>query len=280
MTSVCSFAQLSHCKVADIEELKKNGIVVAISDDGYTNKEVQEIMTKYWSASKFTVIKRSGLGEYIKANPTNFVLTYFNDLDVHNFNANNTNRVSNGTETGKIQFLGDCIILAKNLARVNSLRLTDAMMNSYIDFEMRIVNEQAEFIRQIGSINSILTVANLQDTQIGGWKIPTINQKEFIEKELWIADIDISKKEEEIAKMKDAYLPYKYKVVTKAEIAKAIIEKRKDVVYLARAEYKSGINLCFVQDPEKNSVLFFVKEEGRFNSTGLENIKNNKPYQN
>ena len=145
---------------------------------------------------------------------------------------------------------------------------------------MRIVNEQAEFIRQIGSINSILTFSNMQASQIGGWKIPTISQKDFIKKELWIADVDQSKKEEEVAKMKEAYQSYKYKIVTKEDIAKAITEKRKDIVYLARAEYKLGVNLFFIQDPENNRVLFFVKGEGRFNSQGLENIKNNKPYQN
>jgi hypothetical protein len=281
ITSVVSFAQFSHCKVAEIEELKKDGtVVVGISNDETTNQEVQEIMKIYWTTSKFKVIKRSELAEYVKANPANYVLTYIADMDAHNFNINQTSRnLPNGNEVGKIQFMGDCLILAKNLTKSRELNLTDAMTQCYVDFELRIVNEKAEFMREVGAINSILTFPNLQDSLIGKWKIPTINQKAVIEKELWIADVDLNKKELE-ANLKAAYFPYQYKIVSKGEIAKAIIEKRKDIVYLAREEYKLGVNLFLIHSPENNNVLFFTKGEGRFDAKGFEKIKSNKPHEN
>jgi hypothetical protein len=276
-----SSAQFTNCSLAAIDTLKKRGTVaVAISDDESTNQTVQEVMATYWAGSKFIVIKKSELATYISANPENYVLTYMFDHDVHNFNKPPQSKdLGNGREALQMQVIGDCLILVKNLKRANNIKLTDAMINCYIDYEMRIVNERAEFARQIGAISAILSFPDVQENQIGKWKIPTINQNSVISKELWLSDIDVNKKEEDI-KMQEAYAPYKYKIVTKQEIAKAITEKRKDVVYLARAEYKLGVNLFFVHSSEDNRILFFTKGEGRFSVVGFGNIKNNQPHGN
>lgn len=282
IASVMSFAQFANCKLPEIAEFKKNGIlVVAISDDEATNKTVQEIMTGYWTAGKFNVIKRSELPAYMIANPKNYVLTYLSNFDVHDFKkvTDQTKSSGDGKVVVPMQILGDCLILAKNLTRLDGLKLNDAMINCYIDYEMEIVNEQAEFTRQVGAINAILNFPVLSETQIGGWKIPTISHDELIKKKLWIAAVDINKKEDE-AKMRLAYQPYTYEIVTKEQIAKAIIEKRKDIVYLAREEYKLGVNLFLFHQAEDNTVLFFIKGEGRLDTLGLEKIKNNTPHAN
>ncbi len=281
-TNLLLVAQFSHCKLPEIAEFKKNGIlIVAISDDEVTNKTVQEIMTGYWTIGKFNVIKRSELTPYMVANPQNYVLTYLSNFDVHNFRKeiDRTKSPGEGKVVVPMQILGDCLILVKNLASIDGLKLTDAMINCYIDYEMQVVNEQAEFTRQVGAINAILNAPVLAESQIGGWKIPTINQSEMIKKELWIADVDLSKKEEE-AMMREAYKPYEFKIVSKEEIAKAILEKRKGIVYLAREEYKLGVNLFLIHQTEDNKILFFVKGEGRLNSEGFEKIKNNAPHAN
>lgn len=280
--SVISFAQFSHCKLSEIQALKKTGtIVVAVSDDEVTNKTVREIMTAYWTAGKFNVIKRSELTAYMIANPENYVLTYLSNFDVHDFKKviDQTKNSGVAKVVVPMQILGDCLILAKNLTKIDGLKLTDAMINCYIDYEMQIVNEQAEFTRQVGAINAILTFPVLAESQIGGWKIPTISHKDMIEKELWIADIDINKNADQDT-MKSVYQPYKYKIVSKEEIAKAIIEKRKDIVYLAREEYKLGVNLFMIHQAVDNKILFFVKGEGRLDAVGLEKIKNNTPHAN
>lgn len=281
-TTLLSVAQFANCKLPEIAEFKKNGIlVVAISDDEATNKTVQEIMTGYWTAGKFNVIKRSELPAYMVANPQNYVLTYLSNFDVHSFKKeiDRTKSPGEGKVVVPMQILGDCLMLAKNLTSIEGLKLTDALINCYIDYEMQIVNEQAEFTRQVGAINAILNFPVLAESQIGGWKIPTISQKDIIEKELWIADIDINKNVDQDA-MRSAYQPYNYKIVSKEEIAKAIIEKRKDIVYLAREEYKLGVNLFMIHQAEDNKILFFVKGEGRLDAVGLEKIKNNTPHAN
>lgn len=281
-TSLLSVAQFANCKLPEIAEFKKNGIVVvAISDDEVTNKTVQEIMTGYWTAGKFNVIKRSELPAFMIANPENYVLTYLSNFDVHDFKkvTDQTKSSGGGKVVVPMQIIGDCLILAKNLKQIDGIKLTDAMINCYIDYEMQIVNEQAEFTRQIGAINAILNFPVLAQSQIGGWKIPTISHKEMNKKELWIASVDLSKKEEEAA-MRAAYTPYEFKIVSKEEIAKAIIEKRKDIVYLAREEYKVGVNLFMIHQASDNKILFFVKGEGRLDSVGLEKIKNNTPHAN
>lgn len=281
-TTLLSVAQFANCKLSEIAEFKKNGIlIVAISDDELTNKTVQEIMTGYWTTGKFNVIKRSELSAYMIANPQNYVLTYLSNFDVHDFKKviDQTKSSGDAKVVVPMQILGDCLILAKNLTSLDGLKLTDAMINCYIDYEMQIVNEQAEFTRQVGAINAILTFPVLVQSQIGGWKIPTISQKDMIEKELWIADIDINKNVDQDA-MKSVYQPYKYKIVSKEEIAKAIIEKRKGIIYLAREEYKLGVNLFMIHQAEDNKILFFVKGEGRLDATGLEKIKNNAPHAN
>lgn len=277
-----SVAQFANCKLADIEALKKSGtVVVAISEDAATNKTVQEVMKEYWTVSKYYVIKRSELNAFVTSNPENYVLTYLSNFDVHNFkkDIDETKSSGNGKVVVPMQIIGDCLILAKNLAKIDGLKLTDAMINCYIDYEMQIVNEQAEFTRQIGAINAILNFPMLADSQIGGWKIPTISHNEMIKKELWIANVDLSKKEDE-ATMRAAYKPYEFKIVSKEEIAKAILEKRNDIVYLARAEYKVGVNLFMIHQAEENKILFFVKGEGRLDAAGFEKIKSNVPYAN
>ena len=100
----------------------------------------------------------------------------------------------------------------------------------------------------------------------------------LIKKELWIADTDLNKKGEDEAKMKSAYNPYKYKIVSKEEIAKSILEKRKDIVYIARAEYQAGAYMFIVHNPENNRVLFFLGGTGGFDSKQFEKIKTNKAY--
>ena len=276
-------AQFTNCKLEEIETLKKSGtVVVAISDDDATNKSVQEAMTFYWTASKFNVIKKSELAAYVKANPENYVLTYLLDNGTHFFNMTTTsataNTITNTTTSHTANAIGDGLILTKNVKKIKNLKPTDAMVYCFMDADMGLVSEQAEFIRQVGSINSILTFPKLQENQIGKWKVPTINQKEVITKELWIADADLNKKGEDEAKMAAAYKPYKYKIVTKEEIAKAIIEKRKDIVYLACAEYQTGAFMFLIHNPENNRVLFFLPGTRGFDTKGFEKIKSNKVY--
>ncbi|OFY86978.1 MAG: hypothetical protein A3F72_02125 [Bacteroidetes bacterium RIFCSPLOWO2_12_FULL_35_15] len=280
ITSLASIAQFTNCKVSEIEKLKQSGTVtVAISDDDATNKSVQEILTSYWTASKFSVIKKSELEAYVKTNPENYVLTYLVDNSSSVFTMTSTQTAS-ANKNGRTQTktVGDGLILTQNLKKIKKLKPTDAMVYCFIDSDLDLISQQAEFIRQVGAINAILTFPNLQDKQIGGWKIPTLNQKEIIKKELWIADTDLNKKGEDEAKMKSAYNPYKYKIVSKEEIAKSILEKRKDIVYIARAEYQAGAYMFIVHNPENNRVLFFLGGTGGFDSKQFEKIKTNKAY--
>ncbi len=268
--SSISFAQFTKSKVEEIEKLKQSTVIVAISDDEAQNKSAQEVMQSYWTASKFNIIKKSELTAYIKANPENYVLTYLID------NATAVHVKDNGKISSRTRTVGDGLILIKNLKKLKRLAPTEGMM--YVSFapDIDFINEQAEFSRMIGSMNAILTFPELKDNQINGWKIPTINQKEIITKELWVPNTyaGIELKEADLAKWVKSYAPYKYKKVTNEEIAKAIIDKRKDVVYIANVEYEVGRYLILVHSAEDNRVLFLVGGgPGTF-----KNIKENKPY--
>lgn len=279
-TSVISFAQFTNCKVEDINKLKAGTLTVAISDDDVTNKSVNEIMTAYWTVCKFQVIKRSELDAHVKANPQNYILSYINNNESRIFTMSNTQMASTagaGTRT-RTATIGDGLMLTENVKKVKRLKPTDGMMYTFIDVDMAILDERAEFIRQVGQMNEILMFPNLKDNQIGGWKVPTMDHNEIVKKELWVAQEDLNEKGEEAAKMKAAYNPYKYKVVSKAEIAKAIVEKRKDIVYVACAEYQAGAYTFVVHSAVDNRVLFFMGGTKGFDSKSLEKIKNNKTY--
>jgi hypothetical protein len=280
VTSMFSFAQFTNVKVSELEKLKQSGtLVVAISDDETTNKAAEEIMAAYWKASKYKVIKASELEGYVKTNPENYVITYVMNNAKRLFVMSNTQMASkvNGSTRTRSASIGDGLMLTKNVKKINKLKPTDAMIYCFIDPDMDLLNEKAEFIRQVGAINSILMYPNLKDNQIGGWKIPTIDQKEIIAKELWIAEEDLNKKSEDESKMKAAYKPYSYKVVSKEEITKAIIEK-KDIVYVARAEYQEGAFMFVLHSATDNRTLFFMAGTGGFDIKALEKIKNNKTY--
>jgi hypothetical protein len=274
-------AQFTNTKVAELEKFKSGGtVVVAISDDEETNKAAEEVMATYWKASKYKVIKSLELQAYLKANPENYVLTYLLINEEHTFvragsMQKSLNDPSRKTYTRRI---ADGLILAKNVKKVNKLEPVDGMVYTFIDPIMNIVDTKAEFIRQIGSMNAVLMYPNLKDTQIGGWKIPTIDYKEIIDKELWIADVDLNKKGKDEVKMKAAYAPYKYKIVSKEEIVKAITEKRKDVAYVACAEYIAGAFQFIVHASEDDRVLFFMGGTAGFDAKSLEKIKENKTY--
>lgn len=280
--STLSFAQFTSCKIADIEKLKGANVMVAISDLDETNKAAEEILKACWTASKFTMIKKSELNAYLKENPDNYVLTYLMDNGSNSFGMTSTTsaggKTTNTTTMHQTRAVGDGLILTKNLKKLKRLDPGDAMVYCFIDSKLDMIDEKAEFMRQLGAINAILTYPNLQANQIGGWKIPTLNQKEVVKKELWIADEDLNKKGADEAKMKAAYNPYKYKVVTKEEIAKAIIEKRKDIVYLAVVEYQKGLNMFLIHSPEDNRTLFFMGGSYGFDPKALEKIKENKQY--
>ncbi len=256
------FAQFTKCKVADIEKLKKGGtVVVAISDDDATNKLYEGIMKSAWTASKYVVIKESELKAYIKANPENYVFNYF-------------------LEGGNMG-----LVLSQNLkkAKVLDLDISKAMILCFFDARLLAKDMKAEFARQVGSMNAVFSFPNLQDSQIGKWKIPTIDTKELMTKELWFTSEE-TKGEDEL-KMKTAYEPYKCKIVTKEEIAKAIESKRKDIVYVAQVAYDLNLasdNLAqqyifLVHNAEDNRVLFFSGGSS-FGKVELEKIKNNKQY--
>jgi hypothetical protein len=216
----------------------------------------------------------------VKTNPENYILSYITDNEARIFTMTPTQDASTNYNRGKTRSktVGDGLMLTKNVKKVKKLKPTDAMVYCFLDSDLDMINQEAEFIRQLGAINSILTFPNLQDNQIGGWKIPTNNQKEVITKELWIASEDLNKNGEDAAKMKAAYNPYKYKVVSKEEIAKAIIEKKKDVVYLARTEYQAGAFMFVVHSTDNNRVLFFMGGTGGLDPKDMGKIKNNKQY--
>jgi hypothetical protein len=275
-----SYAQFTNTKVKEIEEFKKNGtVVVAISDDENTNKAAEGIMAAYWKAGKYKVIKSSELEGYVKTNPDNYVITYVMNNTPRTFIMSETQMASqaNGSTRTRTASIGDGLMLTKNVKKINKLKPTDAMIYCFIDPDMDVANEQAEFIRQIGAINAILTYPDLKDNQIGAWKIPTLDNKKVLEKELWIANEDLNKKGADEAKMKAAYKPHSYKVVSKEEITKAILEK-KDIMYLARAEYQAGAFMFVVHSGLDNSVLFFMGGTGGFDAKALEKIKENKTY--
>jgi hypothetical protein len=276
-----SYAQFTNTKVKELEEFKKNGtVVVAISDDENTNKIAEEVMTEYWKATKYKVIRSSELETYLKANPENYLITYVMNNTRHLFVMSSTQMASTATPSTRTRSasVGDGLILSKNVKKANRLKPTDAMIYCFIDPDLDIENEQAEFIRQIGAMNAILMYPDLKDDQIGGYKIPTLNHKDVISKELWISELDLNKKGEDEAKMKAAYQPYKYKIVTEAELAQAILEKRKDVVYLARAEYQSGAYMFVIHATDDNRALYFTGGSAGFDSKAFEKIKNNKLY--
>lgn len=278
-----SFGQFSSCKFAEIEKFKQSGTVaVAISDDEETNKIAQEVMTSYWTASKVTVIKKSELEAYLKSNPENYVLTYLENNSSSIFTITNTQMASTNTSGGntRTKTVADGLILTKNLKKLRKLKPTDAMVYCFIDDELDAADQKAEFIRQVGSMNSILTFPGLKEDKIGGWKVPTLNQKEIIKSELWIADVDLSKKGEDPAKMKAAYSPFKYKVVTKEEIAKAIIEKKKGVVYASHCEDQSGLYMFIIHNTQDNRPLYFMEGTGGFSPKTFDLIKANKVHGN
>lgn len=265
--SVSSFAQYTYCTLADIEKLKQEGtVIVALSDDDVVNKMYDDVMKSTWTASKYKVIKFSELKSYTKENPENYVFTYF---------------VKVGTSG---------LMLCHNFKKENSSpKKSGAMIFGYFDTGLLVLNKQAEFTRLVGFMNGIFTFPNLQENKIGGWKVPTANTKEVIAKELWITESDINKKEEEKGKMKSTYDPYKYKIVTKEEIVKAILEKRKDIVYLANVPYDAGLAydsdyksaqqcIFIIHDPgQDNRILFFAGGQG-FDSNALQKIKDDKQY--
>ena len=185
--------------------------------------------------------------------------------------------VTNNTTSHTARAVGDGMIIAKNVKKPSKLKPTDAMFFCYFDAQMDRVSMRAEFIRQIGAINSVCVYPGLTDKQVGGWKIATLDTKEITSKELWITAEDVKKGADE-AKMKAAYNPYKYKIVTKEEIATAIVEKRKGIVYASRGDYdpNGALYIYLIHSPDDNRVLFFMG--GQFDHKDFTNIKNNKQY--
>ncbi len=280
-TTSIAFAQFTGAKVAEFEKMKQDGtVIVAISDDEATNKSAGEIMTAYWTVSKFQVIKLSELDAHVKANPQNYILSYIMNNESRTFIMSNTQMASTagGSTRTRTKTIGDGLMLTKDVKKVKRLKPTDGMMYTFIDVEMAIQDERAEFIRQVGQMNAILAIPGLKDAQIGGWKVPTLDHSGLAKKELWVVDEDLNDNGRDAAKMKAAYNPGKYKVVTKAEVAKAIIEKRKDVVYVASAEYQAGAYMFMVHSSEDNRVLFFMGGTKGFDAKSMEKIKNHKTY--
>jgi hypothetical protein len=151
------------------------------------------------------------------------------------------------------------------------------MAYSFIDVDLGAVDATAELTREVGEINAVMIMPNLTDDKIGKWKVPTLSQQEIKGKELWVSESDLNTKDDQ-AKMKAAYNPNKFKVVSKEEISKAITEKRKDIVYVAAAEYQAGAYMFIVHSPVDNKALFFMGGTKGFDSKSLEKIKNNKTY--
>lgn len=248
ITSIAVFAQFANCEVADIEKLKQSEVIVAISDDEENNKAIEEVMTSNWTASKYRVIKLSELDSYLKSNPKNFIISFLRNQKVRKYRQTITiskrtithpnqpvyQKIDNPIGNATYRRYKDVLLLSSNLKSTKGLNLETAMFTCLIDSELELADETAEFIREIAIMNSILILPDLTDKKLKKIKMffnyPTANPKMVIDKELWIADSDVDIKDE--TKMKSVY-PYKFKIVTKAEIADAIHSKRKDIVYIA-----------------------------------------------
>ncbi|MFL5764894.1 MAG: hypothetical protein ACJ77K_13195 [Bacteroidia bacterium] len=268
-SSGLAFGQFTNCKVDDITKLKAGTLTVALSDDDASNKEISDIMTGSWTVSKFNVIRISELEAFVKANPENHILMYMLDND-----QTIIYKKSGSTRTFQV---GDALMLMDNVKKVKKLKVTDAMAYSFIDRELSEASATAELMREVGEINAVLGMPGLTDDKIGKWKVPTLTAGGIKGKELWIADTDLSGKDDE-AKMKAAYNPNKYKVVSKQDIAKAIIEKRADIVYVAAAEYQAGAYMFVVHSAADNRAVFFMGGTKGFDSKSLDKIKNNKTF--
>ncbi|MDQ3046056.1 MAG: hypothetical protein M3R27_00810 [Bacteroidota bacterium] len=268
-TSTFSFAQFTNCKVEDITKLKAGTLTVALSNDEESTKEIAALVATSWTASKYNVIKKSELEAFVKANPENHILMYLMDNDVQV-----TYKSSGSRRTFQV---GDALVLVENAKKIKKLKVTDAMAYSFIDVDLGAADAAAEFKREVGELNAIMIMPNLTDDKIGKWKVPTMSQQEIKGKELWVSESDLNTKDD-LAKMKAAYNPNKFKVVSKDEIAKAITEKRKDIVYLAAVEYQAGAYMFIVHAATDNKALFFMGGTKGFDSKSLEKIKNNKTY--
>ena len=158
-----------------------------------------------------------------------------------------------------------------------------------MDEELEVIDQTAEFKRQVGVIVNLFKTSGLKDDQLGFLKMmrnyPTAEPKKITEKELWIAEDDADLDE---AKTKKAY-PYKYKIVKKDEIADAINAKRKDVVYVAyitasekvedgvikisSSKARSASGLYLIQDAENNQILMLLSATAKMDHRHLEAIK-------
>ncbi len=295
-----SFAQFPYrCKVADIEKLKQSEVVVAVSDDDANNKVVEEIMAADWKLGKYKIIKPSELDAYIKANPKNFVLTYVRNQNARVYtNAAavaartadiNSNKALDKSTRTKMVFYKDVLLLLADVKSSKKIDQGDAMFKCFMDEELEVVDQTAEFKRQVGVINNLFNTPGLKDDQLGFLKMmrnyPTAAPKKIIEKELLIAEDDA---DIDVAKIKKAY-PYKYKVVKKEEIADAINSKRKDVAYVAyitasekveegvikvgASKARAASGLYLVQDAENNQILMLLSATTKLDQRYLEAIK-------
>lgn len=309
--SIDASAQFVNCKVADIKKLKSSELIVAISDDVENNKGVNDIMAANWTASKYKVIKVSELEAYLKTNPNNFVLTYLRNqrsrvirrgpsdveraMDKANYQAQGfssttaSSLAASRTNSSYTKHYKDVLLLSSNLTSLDTVNTKRAMFKCFIDEELDTLDQTAELTRQIACMNHLFMVPNLKDDQLLFLKMmrnyPTADPKQVIKQELWIAESDI---ENNKAKMDKAY-PFKYKVVSKKEIAEAIISKRKDVVYLAyivasekeenqpRLKLSKGERppegLYVIHNAEDNKILMLLSAVTKFGYRHLGAIK-------
>lgn len=295
-----SVAQFPYrCKVADIEELKKGEVVVAISDDQENNKIVEEIMASNWTTGKYKVIKSSELESYLKSNPKNFVITYLKNQSSRTYTGAaasaaksadpNRNKALDKPTRTKTVLYKDVLLLLADVKNVKKIEQGNAMFKCFMDEELEFIDQTAEFTRQISVMNNLFTQPGLKDDQLGFLKMmrnyPTADPKKIITKELWIAESDAEKDE---AKMNKAY-PYKYKIVTKEAIAEAINSKKNDVVYLSyiaasetidegtikigASKARAASGLYLIQDAENNQILMLLSATTKVDHRYLGAIK-------
>ncbi|MDF2438861.1 MAG: hypothetical protein K0Q95_3237 [Bacteroidota bacterium] len=269
MNAASLSAQFTNCKAADVAKLKSSTLTVALSDDESSNKEVASILASSWKVSKFNIIKRSELETFVKANPENFVMMYMTDNPTWV-----TYKASGSTRTFQV---GDMLMILENVKKIKRLKPADGMAYSFIDHDLEEVSPAAELTREVAQINAVMMLPNLNDKMLGGWKVATINNKDILTQELWIAETDLKEGTDQ-ADMKAAYSPGKFKIVSKEDISKAITEKKKGVAYVVPAEYQAGAYMFLVHSADDGRALFFMAGTKGFNQKSLVKIKENKTY--
>ncbi|MDO9186648.1 MAG: hypothetical protein Q7W13_11615 [Bacteroidia bacterium] len=283
ITANC-FSQFIYMKTAEIGKIKDATIAIAISNDDELNKNLETFMASNWTASKYKIMKRSELENYVKTTPKNYVITYLQDQKGKLTSSNKA--LATGGEKDQITYREDHLLLLEGVSKPSKIKTTEALFKSWIDFELEGIDKLAESIRELQQINAILTFADLKDNQLGIFKqmshYPTNDEKKIISKELWVASSNVEIDE---AKVKKIY-PYKYKVVSKEQIAEAIKSKTKDIVYLAYVKVQSFENtgigspkrpdqtFYVIQDAENGQILSILNGLATFDYRYFEAIKN------